>query len=32
MEHLAMLEAGDDPGTSAICGEHVTDAEYPAGA
>ena len=31
MEHLAMLEAGDDPTATTSWGEHVTDAEYPAG-
>ena len=28
MEHLAMLEAGDDPATTTVWKEHVTDAEY----
>lgn len=27
MEHIAMMEAGDDPATSTIWKEHVTDAE-----
>ncbi len=27
-EHLAMLEAGDDPATTTVWKEHVTDAEY----
>ena len=30
MEHLAMLKSGDDPASTTIWGEHVTDAEYPA--
>ncbi|OZB79971.1 MAG: cupin [Microbacterium sp. 14-71-5] len=30
MEHLAMLEAGDDPATTTVWKEHVTDAEYAA--
>ena len=29
MEHLAMLELGDDPATSTVWLEHVTDEEYP---
>lgn len=28
MEHLAMLENGDDPATTTTWLEHVTDAEY----
>ena len=32
MEHLAMLELGDDPATSTVWLEHVTDEEYPPGA
>jgi len=28
MEHLAMLEAGDDPATTTVWKEHVTDAEF----
>lgn len=28
MEHLAMFETGDDPGTGTTWGEHVTDQEY----
>ena len=28
MEHIAMLEAGDDPATSTTWNEHVTDEEY----
>ena len=28
MEHLAMLEGGDDPATTTTWLEHVTDAEY----
>lgn len=28
MEHLAMLEAGDDPTTTTTWLEHVSDAEY----
>lgn len=28
MEHLAMLEQGDDPAATTIWKEHVTDAEY----
>jgi quercetin dioxygenase-like cupin family protein len=28
MEHIAVWEAGDDPATSAVWGEHITDAEY----
>ncbi len=31
MEHIAMLEAGDDPATTTSWGEHVTDADYPIG-
>ena len=31
MEHLAMIEAGHDATTTTIWGEHVTDADYPAG-
>lgn len=27
MEHLAMLESGDDPATTTVWKEHVTDAE-----
>lgn len=30
MEHLAMLENGDDPATTTTWLEHVTDAEYHA--
>lgn len=30
-EHLDMLEAADDPATTTTWGEHVTDADYPAG-
>ena len=30
MEHLAMLEAGDDPAATTTWLEHVTDAEYAA--
>lgn len=30
MEHLAMLENGDDPATTTTWLEHVTDAEYDA--
>lgn len=30
MEHLAMLENGDDPATTTTWLEHVTDAEYTA--
>lgn len=30
MEHLAMLENGDDPATTTIWLEHVTDADYRA--
>ena len=30
MEHLAMLEAGDDPATTTTWLEHVSDAEYSA--
>jgi len=29
MEHLAMLEAGDDPATTTTWLEHVTDEDYP---
>ncbi|MBN9327335.1 MAG: cupin [Cellulomonas sp. 73-145] len=32
MEHLAMLEAGDDPATSTTWLEHVTEEEYRGGA
>lgn len=28
MEHLAMLETGDDPSTTTLWLEHVTEAEY----
>jgi quercetin dioxygenase-like cupin family protein len=28
MEHLAVVEAGDDPATSSVWGEHITDEEY----
>lgn len=28
MEHIAMLEAGDDPATTTVWKEHLTDAEY----
>lgn len=28
MEHLAMFESGDDPATSTVWMEHVTDAQY----
>ncbi len=28
MEHLAMLEAGDDPATTTVWKEHITDDEY----
>lgn len=28
MEHLAMLETGDDPATTTVWKEHVTDAQY----
>ena len=28
MEHLAMLENGDDPATTTIWFEHITDEEY----
>jgi quercetin dioxygenase-like cupin family protein len=28
MSHLAMFEAGDDPATSAVWAEHITDDEY----
>ena len=28
MEHLAMFETGDDPGTGTTWGAHVTDQEY----
>ena len=28
MEHLAMLEAGDDPAATTVWKEHITDAEY----
>lgn len=31
MEHLALSEAGDDPTTSVIWKEHITDDEYYAG-
>ncbi|GAA1204428.1 (R)-mandelonitrile lyase [Prauserella alba] len=31
MEHLAMLENGDDPATTTTWLEHVSDAEYNAG-
>ena len=29
MEHIAMLEFGDDPATTTIWLEHVTDEDYP---
>lgn len=32
MEHIAMMEGGDDPATSTVWKEHVTDAEYEGGA
>lgn len=32
MEHIAMLESGDDPAGTTIWAEHVTDADYPPGA
>ncbi|TPW78287.1 cupin domain-containing protein [Schumannella sp. 10F1B-5-1] len=32
MEHLALLELGDDPATTTIWAEHITDAEYEGGA
>lgn len=28
MEHIAMLEAGDDPSGTTIWKEHITDADY----
>jgi hypothetical protein len=28
MEHIAMFEAGDDPATTTIWKEHITDDEY----
>ncbi|MGI5429627.1 cupin domain-containing protein [Streptomyces sp. CA-179760] len=28
MEHLAVMEAGDDPATTTVWGEHITDEEY----
>lgn len=28
MEHIAMLESGDDPATTTVWKEHITDAEY----
>ncbi|MDT3315668.1 cupin domain-containing protein [Microbacterium sp. KSW4-11] len=28
MEHIAMLENGDDPATTTVWKEHITDAEY----
>lgn len=28
MEHLAILESGDDPSTTTIWAEHVTDEQY----
>jgi quercetin dioxygenase-like cupin family protein len=28
MEHIALLEAGDDPATTTMWGEHITDDEY----
>ncbi len=28
MEHIAMLEAGDDPATTTTWKEHITDDEY----
>lgn len=28
MEHLALLENGDDPATTTVWAEHITDAEY----
>ena len=31
MEHIAMLEAGDDPATSTIWKEHITDDQYSGG-
>ncbi|MGC5168804.1 (R)-mandelonitrile lyase [Luteimicrobium sp. DT211] len=32
MEHLAMLESGDDPAATTVWKEHVTDAELAGGA
>lgn len=31
MEHLAMLESGDDPATTTIWREHITDDDYNGG-
>ena len=28
MEHIAMLQAGDNPATSTVWAEHITDDEY----
>jgi hypothetical protein len=28
MEHIAMLESGDDPATTTTWLEHITDADY----
>jgi quercetin dioxygenase-like cupin family protein len=28
MEHIAMIEAGDDPATTTIWLEHITDSDY----
>lgn len=28
MEHFAVMEAGDDAATTAVWGEHITEAEY----
>ncbi len=28
MEHLAILESGDDPTTTTVWAEHITDGEY----
>ncbi len=32
MEYIAMLEFGGGPATTTIWAEHITDADYPAGA
>jgi hypothetical protein len=28
MEHIAMLQSGEDPAKTTIWGEHITDDEY----
>jgi len=28
MEHIAVFEGGDDPSTTTVWAEHITDAQY----